>query len=520
MNHPIARATRRGAIGSTGLPMQNHRYTTRSCRATAARRLAVLALAGFTAAIPAPVSGAKAPAWVESVPLDAGFYHGIGMATKKGETSAFRDLARHRALRNLSMQISTTVSSRFVLNTIETTGMTEEEVKSEILTHTESCLEGYELVDSYETRTEYWEFYRFSKDDCRVAQERARARATAAAAAFIGEALQAEQRREMVGALRLYCQAISALRSYFGEKPSEFVKSQSALERILSSLRLTASRAEMPAVAGETVREPITITGIFLAGGTPEPARHLPFQFVIGEAGNSPVMHGVADGNGCVTLPIGTATADQNGALAHARVDLSGLLDTEESNPLFLGFLSRLSIPEATIALRVFPADDRDAFLWHWGFAGKRVAVYAGYSAGGKNAPWNKMRDEMAKTLANAGAVIVPGTATIEQALAWAADPRAPWPHDAATTLDTVLIAAATGRINRRDAPANPFGQDCQFAGEICTLATTGATAGFSDRYQGAGGWNPMGEEMALDVLAIHAGKRWQTALLKYLGSK
>ncbi len=500
--------------------MQNQYPTTRSCRATAARRLAVLALAGLTAAIPAPVSGAKAPAWVESVPLDSGFYHGIGMATKKGETSAFRDLARHRALRNLSMQISTTVSSRFVLNTIETTGMTEEEVKSEILTHTESCLEGYELVDSYETRTEYWEFYRFSKDDCRAAQERARARAIAAAAAFLGEARLAEQRREMVSALRLHCQAIAELQNYFGEKPPEFIQAQAALERILSNIRLTASRAEMPAVAGEPFREPVIITGISLVDGISEPARHLPVRFEIGETGTRPAFHGVADGNGHVTLQIGTATADMNGVVAHVRVDLSKLLDAEKIRALFEGFLARLTLPETAIALRVFPAADRDAFLWHWGFAGKRVAVYAGYSAGGKNAPWNKMRDEMAKTLANAGAVIVPGTATIEQALAWAADARAPWPHDAATTLDTVLIAAATGRINRRDAPANPFGQDCQFAGEICTLATTGATAGFSDRYQGAGGWNPMGEEMALDVLALHAGKRWQTALLKYLGSK
>ncbi len=479
------------------------------------------ALLSVTMALPATVIGAKVPIWVSSAPINPDYYHGVGMAHKKDQaTSTYRDLARHRALRNLSMQISTTVSSRFILNTTETTGMTEEEVKSEILTHTESCLEGYEFVDSYETRTEYWEFYRFSKADCRAAQERHRTRSIAAAAAFLGEARQAEKRRDMVSALRFHSQAISELQNYFGEKPPEFIQAHAALERILSGMRLTARRPEMPVVEGESLPEPISVTCISLIEGSAEPARHLPVQFAFSQTAGVQATQVIADGNGLATLQIGAATPRMNGATVTARIDIAKLLDADAFGTLFQGFLSRLTMPEATVSLRVFPASERDAFLWHQGFAGKRVAIYAGCAADGKTIQWNKMRDELAKILANAGASIIPGEATLAEAVAWSASTATPWTFDTGNHPDIVLVAAACGRINRREAPASPSGQDCQFSGEIRTVVATGTKPVFMDRYQGTGGWNPMGEEMALDVLALHSCKRWQTAMLKHLGSK
>ena len=463
--------------------------------------------------------GANAPEWVTGAPDNPDYYHGVGMATKKGQaTSTYRDLARHRALRNLSMEISTTVSSRFVLNTVETTGMTEEDVKSEILTHTESCIEGYEFVDSYETRTEYWEFYRFSKAAFQAAREGNRTRTMAAAAAFLTEARDAEKRGDIVSALRFNSHAISALQNYFGEKPHEFIQAQSALERILSGMRLTANRTEMPVVEGESFDSPIVITCISRVEDSQEPARHLPVRFTIGETDVSSVFQGVANGDGQVSLQMGTIKTEMNGTSVHARIDIAKLLDADALGSLFKGFLSRLTMPEASISLRVFPASEREAFLWHKGFSGKRISIYAGYAADGKIANWNKMRDEIAKVLANAGAIVIPASAS--SVVAWSAVATTPWTRDADSRIDLVLVAAANGRINRRTAPASPFGSDCQFAGEISTVVSGGSMPVFMDRYQGVGGWNPMGEEMALDVLAIHAIKRWQTAMLKQLGSK
>ena len=91
--------------------------------------------------------------------------------------------------------------------------------------------------------------------------------------------------------------------------------------------------------------------------------------------------------------------------------------------------------------------------------------------------------------------------------------PTKPWPDK--TDADLILVAVADGRFNKRDNPENPFGEDVQFAGEIRTIAVQNGKPVFSDRYKGATGWNPMGEEMVLDVLAIHVFKRWQAKYLE-----
>jgi hypothetical protein len=77
---------------------------------------------------------------------------------------------------------------------------------------------------------------------------------------------------------------------------------------------------------------------------------------------------------------------------------------------------------------------------------------------------------------------------------------------------------AAKGKLNTRENADNPFGEDVRFAGEIRTVAQKKGKPHFQDRYKGAGGWNPMGEEMAMDVLALHVFKRWKAKYYQNLG--
>ena len=83
--------------------------------------------------------------------------------------------------------------------------------------------------------------------------------------------------------------------------------------------------------------------------------------------------------------------------------------------------------------------------------------------------------------------------------------------------MDLIFIMVAKGRLNKRENANNPFGEDVQFAGEIRTIVLRTGKVHFSDQYRGATGWNPMGEEMCMDVLAIHVFKRWQAKYAKYI---
>jgi hypothetical protein len=88
---------------------------------------------------------------------------------------------------------------------------------------------------------------------------------------------------------------------------------------------------------------------------------------------------------------------------------------------------------------------------------------------------------------------------------------------DLGDTQGVVLVAAARGKLHRRENPRSPVGEDVRFEGEICCAARKDGTPCFSDRYRGMGGWNPMGAGMAMDVLALHALKRFQAQYLQRL---
>ena len=54
------------------------------------------------------------------------------------------------------------------------------------------------------------------------------------------------------------------------------------------------------------------------------------------------------------------------------------------------------------------------------------------------------------------------------------------------------------------------MGRDYQFKGQLTSYVLNGGAAEFNDQYSGIGGWNPVSSEMAMDVLAIQAGRRFR----------
>ena len=134
--------------------------------------------------------------------------------------------------------------------------------------------------------------------------------------------------------------------------------------------------------------------------------------------------------------------------------------------------------------------------------------------------PWNKMHDEISSIIQSAGGQVVTSDIDLSSVAQWSERANSDWSLDKPGSPPVVLIAIAAGKLNRRDNAKNPFGQDVQFAGEIRTAMTVDGASDFVDRYRGAGGWNPMGEEMCMDVMAIHATKRWKSAFLKHLGTR
>lgn len=101
------------------------------------------------------------PHWVTKQPQSFDYYVGVGAVGKTDLN--YREKAKKSALENLASEISVQISGESVLKTLETNSGFEQEYNKEITVSSAEQLEGFEMVDSYESDTEYWVYYRLSK---------------------------------------------------------------------------------------------------------------------------------------------------------------------------------------------------------------------------------------------------------------------------------------------------------------------------------------------------------------------
>ena len=80
-----------------------------------------------------------------------------------------------------------------------------------------------------------------------------------------------------------------------------------------------------------------------------------------------------------------------------------------------------------------------------------------------------------------------------------------------------VLLFVAKGKVKNRKNAKNPMGEDHQFSGKIYSYLLNNGKLDFKDKYTGTGGWNPVSEEMALEVLGLNVAKRWKSKYLKHI---
>lgn len=103
----------------------------------------------------------NAPEWVFKTPLSNFNYIGIGMASKA--SSDYREKAQKMALTEISNSISVTVSSNNSLNVFQYDDTFNEFYRMNSMVSSASFLEGYDVVDIFETENYYYTYLSLSK---------------------------------------------------------------------------------------------------------------------------------------------------------------------------------------------------------------------------------------------------------------------------------------------------------------------------------------------------------------------
>ena len=234
----------------------------------------------------------KQPDWVLKRPINNSYFIGIGIAMKSNSKEYIRS-AKNNALSDLSSEISVNISSELVDIMIERSGMSEEETRSEIHASTKADLEGYELVDTWENKNEYWVYYRLLKELYEEQKRLKRENAINLSLDLITNAKEKESNWEAQGetinaAIEYYIQALKPIQNYYGEPLETYYdgnkiflqnKIFTSLQWILSKIKLKAINPKLNVKVGSTIQNNLKVLATFSEDGEEVNVTNLPISF-------------------------------------------------------------------------------------------------------------------------------------------------------------------------------------------------------------------------------------------------
>ena len=159
----------------------------------------------------------------------------------------------------------------------------------------------------------------------------------------------------------------------------------------------------------------------------------------------------------------------------------------------------------------------KNEFKWRNIFDGERVLLSCIYKTKNDLAYWEDLCDRIRNRISTYGAIIEEEDFTDKQLKNIVRKKHKSKVIKKLKKYNKKLLFIAKGTISSRKSRNNNGGRDYQFKGKISSLMLSGEKVEFSDKYSGAGGWNPISDDMAMEVLGVHVDKRWYKKLSKSL---
>ena len=164
----------------------------------------------------------RKPKWITNRPVDNNYYIGIGKSNKLEFSTDYIQIAKNNALADIISEISVKISSNSILHQFEDNSGYKETYEAKIQMAVKDDIEGYEIIDSWEDKEEYWVYYRLSKADYQRKKRERLDRAKNLSKDFFEKAQEAEKEYDINNALIYYVKAFDAIKKYIGEDLSVF----------------------------------------------------------------------------------------------------------------------------------------------------------------------------------------------------------------------------------------------------------------------------------------------------------
>jgi hypothetical protein len=304
---------------------------------------------------------ASAPEWVRKTPNDPQYYHGIGAAAKSAQMD-FREKARQNALSDIAGNISVNISSSSVLSQFEFDNKFSSYYRDNIKLSTKNYLEGYEMVENWETPDRYWVYYRLSKAEYeRIKRERIQT----AISKSLGDYREAEKSisaGNSTEAIYNQIKAIEKIKDFLGEDLQTDIagKGQSYTSRLFADLTATLQniRIVYPGNSIEVKRGQKPENESLNAAVENKENTHLTGVPVIITYSFSPGKRDelVSDANGTIRIKTGILHSKRTTENISAVVNFEKMVRETTSDPVVRKLLSNIKAMEFVLPVNIIPS--------------------------------------------------------------------------------------------------------------------------------------------------------------------
>jgi len=308
---------------------------------------------------PPPAPDAR-PEWVRSRPVSSAYYVGVGLGIKARADAV--ESARKSALDQMAQEISVRVEGSSILFTADGRNRFDESFTSTIKTTTQEQLEGYELVDSWDSPTEHWVYYRLSK------AEHARLKAQRKAAA-IGSAVDLHQRAiasiasgDLRAAIDQDLRALIAMKAYWGENDVVDLNGKqvpivnevfSHLQALTAGIRLTLLPERCELDYANRFRREVLVSAAFAEGKLGRDLPQLPLRIAYAGLDGPVVEQKTTDADGRLRISVQRAAIAQSGNDLLLKPDMDALVSKDLEPEVVKALLGSLTVPEARAPISV-----------------------------------------------------------------------------------------------------------------------------------------------------------------------
>lgn len=331
------------------------------------------------------------PHWVASQPQSSQYYIGVFGVNKT--TIDYRNKAKKGALENLASEISVVISGESVLKTVETTTDFQQEYQQDITVKSTENLEGFELVDAWESTTEYWVYYRLDKQKHEALKLARKNKALDLGKSFLAKAQNNHQNNNYKEAFVLAIKALEAVSEFLDQPLKTTMNNQevffathvmSYAQNMLDELVLSTPNSELAFVLGQVVNPNEVYFVVKNKGGVAISNIPIKANYKAVFFKNYDLVSNVV---GRAEVNIGQINQSEKHQTVKAEMNFSELLEQSTKNKIIRRLFSYIPNPNAQINITV-----------------RAPKIYVSYANGGRN---SSMVNVAKQALSSKGFIVV-----------------------------------------------------------------------------------------------------------------